>query len=116
MLDFLAVLWGEEHSFNFHLHSSFLEITMDQGVIGLVLFYLCVWYGFSYYRKHYLATTLEAPLFAGIVYLMFIWQIDIFCYGIDLGNPIFFTMLSMAAIDPKYITRRKRALSGEFLS
>jgi hypothetical protein len=47
---------------------------------------------------------------------MFIWQIDIFCYGIDLGNPIFFTMLSMAAIDPKYITRRKRALSGEFLS
>ena len=116
MLDFLAVLWGEDHSFNFHLHSSFLEITMDQGVVGLVLFYLCVWYGFSYYRKHYLATTLEAPLFAGIVYLMFIWQIDIFCYGIDLGNPIFFTMLSMAAIDPKYITRRKRALSGEFLS
>ena len=116
MLDFLAVLWGEEHSFNFHLHSSFLEITMDQGVVGLVLFYLCVWYGFSYYRKHYVAGSLEGPLFAGIVYLMFIWQIDIFCYGIDLGNPIFFSMLSLAAIDPRFITRRQRALNGEFLN
>ena len=116
MLDFLAVLWGEEHSFNFHLHSSFLEITMDQGVVGLVLFYLCVWYGFSYYRKHYVAGSLEGPLFAGIVYLMFIWQIDIFCYGIDLGNPIFFSMLSLAAIDPRFITRKQRALNGEFLN
>ena len=116
MLDFLAVLWGEEHSFNFHLHSSFLEITMDQGVVGLVLFYMCMWYGFSYYRKHYRAGNLEGPMFAGIVYLMFIWQIDIFCYGIDLGNPIFFSMLSLAAIDPRFITRRQRALNGEFLS
>ncbi|MBX2977857.1 MAG: O-antigen ligase family protein [Flavobacteriales bacterium] len=116
MLDFLAILWQEEHSYNFHLHSTFLEITMDQGLIGLVLFYACMWFGFSYYRKHYRAGTLEGPLFAGIVYLMFIWQIDIFCYGIDLGNPIFFTMLSLAAIHPCYITRGQRMLNGQLLA
>jgi hypothetical protein len=85
-------------------------------VVGLLLFYACVWYGFSYYRKHFIAGHLEGPLFAGIVYLMFIWQIDIFCYGIDLGNPIFFAMLSMAAIDPKFITRKQRSLTGEPLT
>ncbi|MEZ4757085.1 MAG: O-antigen ligase family protein [Flavobacteriales bacterium] len=116
MLDFLAVLWGEEHSFNFHLHSSFLEITMDQGVVGLVLYYFCVWFAFKYYRAKYRSGLLEGPLFAAVVYLMFIWQIDIFCYGIDLGNPIFFTILSLAAIDPRFITRRQRSLEGAFLT
>lgn len=116
MLDFLAVLWGEDHSYNFHLHSSFLEITMDQGVVGLVLFYCCMWYGYSYYRAKYRAGHLEAPLFAAVVYLLFIWQIDIFCYGIDLGNPIFFTVLSMAAVDPRFITRGQRGLEGALLT
>jgi hypothetical protein len=116
MLDFLAVLWGEDHSYNFHLHSSFLEITMDQGVVGLVLFYCCMWYAYSYYRSKYRAGHLEAPLFAAVVYLLFIWQIDIFCYGIDLGNPIFFTVLSMAAVDPRFITRSQRNLEGALLT
>jgi hypothetical protein len=116
MLDFLAVLWGEDHSYNFHLHSSFLEITMDQGVVGLVLFYACMWYAYSFYRAKYRAGMSEGPLFGAVVYLLFIWQIDIFCYGIDLGNPIFFTILSMAAIHPRFITRRQRSLEGELLT
>jgi O-antigen ligase len=116
MLDFLAVLWGEDHSYNFHLHSSFLEITMDQGVVGLMLFYACMWYAFSFYRAKYRAGMSEGPLFGAVVYLLFIWQIDIFCYGIDLGNPIFFTILSMAAIHPRFITRRQRSLEGELLT
>jgi O-antigen ligase len=116
MLDFLAVLWGEDHSYNFHLHSSFLEITMDQGVVGLMLFYACMWYAYSFYRAKYRAGMSEGPLFGAVVYLLFIWQIDIFCYGIDLGNPIFFTILSMAAIHPRFITRRQRSLEGELLT
>lgn len=112
LLDFLAVLWGEKHSYNFHLHSTFLEITMDQGIVGLVAFYLIVWYTYSFYRRKYLANTIESPLFAASVYLMFIWQIDIFVSGMDVGNPIYFCLFSMAVINEKYITRKTRLLDG----
>lgn len=98
LLDFLSVLWGTEDSYNFHLHSTFLEITMDQGIFGLILFYILMYRCYKYYRKRYLLNYREGPIFAALVYLMFIWQIDIFCYGIDIGNPIFFIMLSIAAI------------------
>lgn len=100
MLEFLAVLWQEDHSYNFHLHSTFLEITMDQGIFGLILFYILMYRAYKYYKGRYKSNFKEGPVFAGLVYLMFIWQIDIFCYGIDIGNPLFFTMLSIVALKP----------------
>jgi O-antigen ligase len=115
MLDFVAVLWGEKDSFNLHMHSAFLEILMGQGIVGYLLYVALLWYAFSYYRREYQQRTDQAPLFAGIVYFLFIWQIDMFVYGIDQGNPLFFTMLSAVAIDRKFITRRPRALNGSFL-
>ena len=30
--------------------------------------------------------------------MLFIWQIDIFCYGTDLGHAIFFAMLAPMCI------------------
>lgn len=112
LLDFLAVLWGEKHSYNFHLHSTFLEITMDQGLVGLILFYFVVWYTYSFYRRKYLDGAIESPLFAAAVYLMFIWQIDIFCSGMDIGNPLFFILFSMAVMKESSITRKPRLLNG----
>lgn len=116
LLDFLAVLWQEKHSFNFHMHSSFLEIVMDQGLVGLVLFYFVVWWTYSYYRGKYLAGTIESPLFAASVYLMFIWQIDIFCSGMDIGLPLYFIIFSMAAIRENSITRRTKLLKGAIVA
>lgn len=107
LLDFLAVLWGTEDSFNFHLHSTFLEITMDQGIFGLILFYILMYRCYKYFRSRYRSNFKEGPIFAALVYLMFIWQIDIFCYGIDIGNPIFFCMLSIAAVKPGYLFQEK---------
>ena len=107
MLEFLAVLWQEDHSYNFHLHSTFLEITMDQGIFGLILFYILMYRGYMFYKKRYRVNLREGPIFAALVYLMFIWQIDIFCYGIDIGNPIFFCMLSVVAIKFGYMAYQK---------
>jgi len=98
-----------------HMHSTFLQIVISQGVVGYLLFVALMWYAFSYYRKQYLAGTLEAPLFAAVVYLLFIWQIDIICYGIDFGNPLIFCLLSVVVMDPRFITRRQRSLDGRFL-
>ncbi len=115
MLDFVAVMWGEKHSYHLHMHSTFLEVLIAQGIVGYILFVLCMWYAFKHFRREYQLRTDQAPLFAGVVYLLFIWQIDIFVYGLDQGNPLFFTLLSAAAMDPNSITRRKRSLEGTFL-
>lgn len=115
MLDFVAVMWGEKHSYNIHMHSSFLEILLSQGIVGYLLFVFCMWHAFKYFRQEYQLRTDQAPLFAVVVYLLFIWQIDMFIYGLDQGNALFFTILSAVAMDQKFVTRRKRALDGSFL-
>ena len=115
MLDFVARLWGEEHSYNLHMHSTFLEVLVDQGIVGYLLLVLCMWYAFKFYRTEYQQRTQLAPLFAVAVYFLFIWQIDIFVYGIDQGNALFFILLSAVAIDPKFIKRRRRSIDGTLL-
>ena len=116
-LDMLLIMedlgWGD--SSVIHLHSTFLEVLVDQGLIALILLYILMWKGFVYYRDQYKLNSDEAPLFAVFVYLMFIWQIDIFCYGIDLGFPILMSLLAPACLKQKWITRPRRTLSGQIL-
>jgi hypothetical protein len=59
-----------------------------------------------------MAGTMEAPLFAAFVYLMFIWQIDIFCYGMDIGSPLLFACFSAFCIQPRFITGSGRTPVG----
>ena len=94
LYDPVAVLWGTDHSYNIHSHSTFAEVLVSQGIIGVVLLYVLFWKGFKHYRSEYLIGAAQAPVFAGLCYLLFIWQIDIFCYGTDLGHVILFSMLA----------------------
>lgn len=104
LMDEPARVWQTTDAYNIHMHSTFLQIVMSQGVVGYVLFVLCMWYAFKFYRERYRQGHLEAPLFAALVYLLFIWQIDIFCYGSELGHLIFFVLLAHLAVDPRYVT------------
>lgn len=90
----VAVMWGEPHSYNIHSHSTFAEVLVSQGILGVALLYILFYKGFTHYRREYLRGTTQAPVFAGISYLLFIWQIDIFCYGTDIGHSILFAMLA----------------------
>ncbi|MFZ1693188.1 MAG: hypothetical protein WAT74_08340, partial [Flavobacteriales bacterium] len=94
LYDHVAVLWGTDHSYNIHSHSTFAEVLVSQGVLGVLLLYILFWKGFKHYRVEYLAGATQASVFAGLCYLLFIWQIDIFCYGTDLGHVILFSMLA----------------------
>ena len=94
LLDEVAVLWDEPHAYNLHSHSTFTEVAVGQGILGIALLYMVFWRGFKHYRREYLQETTQAPLFAGFAYLLFIWQLDIFCYGVDLGHSILFCMMA----------------------
>lgn len=115
LLDRVAKMWNEKHPYNLHMHSTFLEVLVDQGVLGYLLLCAVFWAGFSWYRREYLDNSAMAPLYAGFVYLLFIWQIDIFCYGIYIGPPLLFTVMAPLCIDPRYIVRRRKALNGSWL-
>lgn len=103
LLRYMEKLWDGD-SFLIHMHSTFLEVLMDQGLLILLVLYVLVYRGYRHYRSAYMAGTMEAPLFAAFVYLMFIWQIDIFCYGMDIGSPLLFACFSAFCIQPRFIT------------
>jgi len=108
LLAFMEKLWEGDYRL-IHLHSTFLEILVDQGVVVLVLMYLLMYKGFTHYRQAYLTDSPEAPLFGAMVYLLFIWQIDIFCYGIDIGAPLLFAVFAGFCIDEQHLTRSRAA-------
>ncbi len=112
MLKYMEKLW-DGPSYLIHMHSTFLEVLVDQGLLVLIILYVLVYRGYMHYRRAYLQGTNEAPLFAAFVYLMFIWQIDIFCYGMDIGAPILFTFLAAICIRPQFVVpRATTALAG----
>jgi len=109
LFDDVARLWGVPDSHNFHSHSTFAEVILAQGLVGIGLLYVLFWKGFSHYRNEYLRGTSQAPVFAGLCYMLFIWQIDIFCYGTDLGHAILFAMLAPLCV--RGVAERKDLLS-----
>ncbi|HRH36795.1 MAG TPA: O-antigen ligase family protein [Flavobacteriales bacterium] len=103
LLEEAAIFWEEPHPYNLHTHSTFTEVAVAQGVLGLVLIYMVLWRGFTYYRKQYLDQTLLAPMFGGFAYLLFIWQVDIFCYGVEIGHAILMVMMAPLCLKPRSI-------------
>ena len=94
LLERVAKLWGEPGSYRLHMHSAFLEILVDQGVVGILLMYGVYWYGYKFYQREYLSGGRLAPLYAAFVYLMFAWQIDILGYAFNTGFCLVFILMA----------------------
>jgi len=114
--DHIAVVFNVKDVQNVHMHSTFMQTLINQGVVGYALLLVVVWFTFQYFRKRYREGALEAPLFALVVYMLFILQIDIVCYGNDFGNALLLCVFAMVVMDPKHITRKPRALDGGLLA
>ncbi len=95
----IGMLWGVDKPAFIHMHSSSLQILMAQGMVGLGLMITLLWHMYKRFRAFYRANAMEAPLFGAGLYLLFIWQIDIFCYGLDFGIPILFSLLAYLAVE-----------------
>ncbi|MBX2983108.1 MAG: O-antigen ligase family protein [Flavobacteriales bacterium] len=103
LLEWVAKLWGESGSYRLHMHSAFLEILVDQGVVGTLLMYGVYWSGYKFYRKEYLANARMAPIYAAFVYLMFAWQIDIFGYAFNSGFALVFILMGPVVMKPRNV-------------
>jgi O-antigen ligase len=101
LLEGVAKLWGEPGSYRLHCHSAFLEMLVDQGIVGIFLMYGVYWFGYSFYRKEYLANARMAPLYAAFVYMMFVWQIDIVGYAFYSGFCMVMLMMGPVVMKAK---------------
>lgn len=113
--DHIAEVFNTRDATNVHMHSTFMQTLIGQGIVGYGLFLLVMWHLVRYFRKSYLEGRQEAPLFAAVIYLLFILQIDIVCYGNDFGNALTFCLFAMVVMDPKYISRKPRGMDGTLL-
>lgn len=116
MLDDVARLWGVRNAYNLHTHSTFLEILTSQGIIALGVFYWLMWQAYKFYKQRYIGGFSEAPIYAAFIYILFVYQVDIFAHGIFLGHMVFFTMLAYIAVDKRFVTRPDRLLNGELVT
>ena len=116
LLDHVAELWGENDSYNIHMHSAFLQTLLGQGLVGLVLFYLVYWHGYKRYRIEYMNNTALAPAFAAFVYMLFCWQIEISFFGYNFGFVFLMLLMAPWCIKPSAVTGRRKALTGEWLA
>ncbi|MBK9421090.1 MAG: O-antigen ligase family protein [Flavobacteriales bacterium] len=101
LLEGVAKLWGEPGSYRLHCHSAFLEMLVDQGIVGILLMYGVYWFGYSFYRKEYMNNARMAPLYAAFVYMMFAWQIDIVGYAFYSGFCMVMLMMGPVVMKPK---------------
>ncbi len=115
MLEHVADMWNEPDSYNLHMHSAWLEILVNQGIVGVLLMYAVYWQAFKFYRNEYAQRTMLAPLFAAVCYLMFDWQIDISGFGFYFCWIMLFAAMAPLCIKPSAISRRTQALNGEWL-
>ena len=97
-------MFGSSNSAVIHFHSSFFEILINQGIVGILLMYGVFWAGYKFYRHQYSARLRLAPLYAGFVYFMFTWQIDIENFSYNMGFMVLFVLMGpvvMARIPPE---------------
>lgn len=88
LLDFYARLWSGGTSTLLHLHSSSLEIVVNQGLFGYCLFAALLYHIFVYFRKKYVNNEADGDVYPSIVFLLFLLQIDTFVYLANLGSII----------------------------
>lgn len=113
--DHIAEVFDVKDVQNVHMHSTFMQTLINQGVVGYTLLLFVVWHTFKFFRRRYHEGVIEAPLFALVVYMLFILQIDIICYGNDFGNALLLCVFAMVVMDPKHIKRKPRTLDGDQL-
>jgi len=97
-----AVMFGFTREGDLHLHSTTLMTIVDQGIFGLALFLLLCYRVFTYYRTEFQKNSPDAVFLAVVVFLIFVMQVDTFCYAGSLGYVILCLLAARVSVDTKY--------------
>jgi O-antigen ligase len=88
---------------NLHLHSTTLMTIVDQGIFGLVLLLVLSYRIFAYYRTEFQKNSPDSAFFAAVVFLIFVMQVDTFCYLGSLGYVILCLLAARVSVNTKAV-------------
>jgi hypothetical protein len=89
LLGDIAKLFDIRQLQDLHLHSTTLEIVVNQGLIGLGLFFTVLYKSYRYYRGKYRLGASEGAFFPVVLFVLFVCQVDSFVYLDNLGGLLF---------------------------
>jgi hypothetical protein len=117
----VARLWNPEFKDfqRMHLHSSSFELLVSQGLVGFVIFMFLFYQLLSFYKKKYQSESEQGVFYAVGIFLLFIWQVDLFVYLESSGFFIFSMLLSnvvMIHSSDKVGQKAKLNLSDELIT
>lgn len=98
----IAALWNPETPDKMHFHSSSLEVMVNQGLFGIVLFMVIAYRVFKRYKEKYIKDSPDGIFFFMIVYLLYDLQVSSFVYLDSMGS-IFLAFLTAGIIVQKNI-------------
>jgi len=96
----LAKKWLPKEE-SLHLHSTVLMTLVDQGIFGFVLLLIVCYRMYLYYRTEFQKNSPDSILFAVVVFLIFVIQVDTFAYLGTLGYTILGLLIARASVDLK---------------
>jgi O-antigen ligase len=88
---------------NLHLHSTTLMTIVDQGIFGLALLLFLCYRIFRHYRTEFQKNSPDGVFFAAVIFLIFVMQVDTFCYLESLGYVILSLLAARMAVDAKTV-------------
>jgi len=98
----IAALWNPDTPDKMHFHSSSLEIMVNQGLFGIVLFMVIAYKVFKRYKEKYIKDSPDGIFFFVIVYLLYDLQVSTFVYLDGMGS-VFLAFLTAGIIVQKNI-------------
>lgn len=93
----IAKIWGVKET-DTHLHSTSLSILVDQGLVGALLLLLLSLGAYTFFKKQKAAGTHIGILFAMMVFVLLVMQVDMFVYRECLGSVILSLLVAMACV------------------
>src|SRR5690606_28701435 len=96
----IAALWNPDTPDKMHFHSSSLEVMVNQGLFGIVLFMVIAYKVFRRDKVKYIKHSPDGIFFFVIVYLLYDLQVSTFVYLDSMGS-IFLAFLTAGLIVQK---------------
>lgn len=96
----IAALWNPDTPDRMHFHSSSLEVVVNQGLFGLVLFMVIAYKVFKRYKEKFIKDRPDGVFFFVVVYLLYDLQVSTFVYLDGMGS-VFLAFLTAGIIVQK---------------
>ena len=86
-----------------HLHSTTLMTIVDMGILGLVLLLIVLYRVFTHFRTEFNKNSPDAAFFSTVIFLIFVLQVDTFCYQGSLGYMILCLLAARVSVQTKTV-------------